>query len=216
MEIIVAALAEAIFSVLISDLYQRDSFANLREKLQGGSKEKGALQDALTKALERFKERFPELEAAFFDEHFLLSNGGVAAELAKLLTPNLSPEPETLARLWRAQFSTLQSDELLGPVSSFLEYLRDEINSQPSLKPFIDSRALYQLHKIADHGEQQVMLLGEMVETFSHVRDAMSNLSRQADPVTLPTTALGATPSLTSLSDTQTNSDSTQSLTEDF
>lgn len=71
MEIVLAALAEAIISFIVEDLAQRPRLSQLREKLRGDSPEKLALQHALAKTYRAFATKYPQLAFAFFDEHFL-------------------------------------------------------------------------------------------------------------------------------------------------
>jgi tetratricopeptide (TPR) repeat protein len=157
MEILLAALAEAIFGVLIEDLAQRPRLAALRDKLRGDSPEKLALQRALSEAYAAFAERYPELAAAFFDEPFL-STPEVVAELAKSLTPNRTPDARTLDGLWRAQFRHGPTSDFGSAITFFINGLREAIKAEPALKPFVDSRAFDQLYVIADRENDQVRL----------------------------------------------------------
>jgi uncharacterized protein YjbI with pentapeptide repeats len=155
MEILLGALAEAILSIIANDLAQQPKLATLRERLRGNSREKLALQRALVKAFYSFKHRYPELSASFFDEYFL-QQPQVISELAKILTPNKSPDTLTLTQLWKAQFGNKPDIDLSQPLSYFLNEFQEEVKSETLLKSFIDSRALEQLYAIADRVEQQV------------------------------------------------------------
>lgn len=156
MEVLLGALADAIFALLLEDIAQRPRLAGLREKLRGDAPEKLALHHALAKTYRAFAEQYAQLAQAFFDEPFL-QKPAVVAELTKLLTPDQTADPQRLLQLWREQFYSAPQTDAVGPaITFFLATLTSEIKSQPALKPFIDSRAFDQLYRIAEHGGAQV------------------------------------------------------------
>lgn len=155
MEIVLAALADAIMALLIEDLAQRPRLSQLREKLRGDSPEKLALQHALAKSYRTFAGQYPQIAHAFLDEQFL-GKAAVAAELATLLTPDRFPDASALIQLWRAQFQPAPVIDVNAEVDFFLTTLASEIKSQPALKPFTDSRAFEQLYTIAERSATQI------------------------------------------------------------
>ena len=177
MEILLGALAEAIFGVLIADLAQQPRLAALREKLRGDSPEKVALQHALARAYAVFSRLHPGIAASFFDEHFL-QKSEVAAELAKILTPHRSPDKSVLERLWQAQFRYKPQIDLLQPLTDFLDALEDEVKAQPHLQPFVDSRAFEQLYLIAERAEDQVSLQTQTRDVLCEIRDLIEQGQR--------------------------------------
>ncbi len=170
MEILLGALAEAIFAVLTEDLIQLPKLATLREKLRGDSPQKLAFQRALAAAYAAFSRKYPGLAASFFDEHFL-QKPEVAAELAKILTPSQSPDKAILEQLWRTQFHDEEDADLRQPLTYFLDTLADEVKAQHLLKPFVDTRALDQLYTIAERAEDQVAVQIEMRDMLHEIRD---------------------------------------------
>jgi len=161
LEIFLGALAEAIFGILLGYLAQQPKLSGLREKLRGTSPERLALQQALETAYFAFKKEYPSLAASFFDEVYLMKPE-VAAELAKILTPNQHPNRRILEDLWVTQFSHEPRVTLEESLDYFLDTLTAEIKSQPLLKPFVDSRALEELYTIAKNSEEQVGLQREI------------------------------------------------------
>lgn len=172
MEIVLAALAEAIFALIIEDLAQRPRLSQLRDKLRGDSPEKVALQHALAKTYRTFAETYPQIAHAFLDEHFL-SKTEVAAELATLLTPDRVPNAQAIILLWRTQFHPAPTVDIDTEVDFFLTTLDREIKSQPALKPFSDSRAFEQLYTIAERSASQV---AEQQTTNEHLRQIHAEL----------------------------------------
>jgi tetratricopeptide (TPR) repeat protein len=193
MEILFSALVEAIFAVLIEDLAQRPRLEGLREWVRGGAPEKLALKRALVGAYDSFRRKYPELAAAFFDEHFLRQNLIVQQELSKLLTFSPSPDKQALKASWQAQFSNAPQVDLDEPVTYFLDQLGEEIKKQPLLKPFVDSQALQQLHDIAEGTRQHVDLQAQTVQLLTEIRDLLARNQPQPPPVsTFATTAIFA------------------------
>lgn len=170
MEIILSALAEAIMTVLIEDLAKQPRLAPLREALRGKSPEQVSLQRVLARTYLRFAQEYPELTASLFDENFL-NKEIIQQELAKLLTPNQTPDVNAIAQKWQAQFNTVPKFDLAPPIDFFIDTLSIEIKSSPLLKPFVDSRAFEQLYVLAQTGQQQVQLQSEIKELLQEIRD---------------------------------------------
>jgi len=176
MEILLGALAEAMISLVLADIAQRPGLAALREKLRGDSPEKLALQHALAKSYQVFAEQYPQIAHALFDAYFL-GKPAVAAELAKLLTPDRTPSVPALSLLWQEQFSSPPALEVAAELDFFLHSLASEIKRQPALKPFTDSRAFDQLYLIAERADWQV---NEQRTTNEHLGDIRSLLAEVA------------------------------------
>lgn len=172
MEVLLAALCEAIFGVIIGDLSERPHLAGVRSYLTGQDPQKIALQRAFAAAYVDFSERYPELANAFFDEHFL-KNREVVVQLSKLLTPSQEPDLSTLETLWRMQFHNEQHIDLRQPLGFFLWRVAEEIKVQPRLRSFVDSRALGTLHDIALRSETQTNFQQEMVSLLQEMRDLL-------------------------------------------
>jgi hypothetical protein len=178
MELLLGALAEAIITILIEDLSQRPRLAALRDKLRGDSPEKLALHYALAQSYRAFVAQYPQLAHAFFDQHFL-QQPAVAGELAKLLTPQQTPDAATLAQLWQAQFHAPPALDIANELAFFLTTLADAIQSQPALKPFTDSRAFAQLYRIAERADRQI---DEQQRTNHHlqaIHQLLAEVARQ-------------------------------------
>jgi tetratricopeptide (TPR) repeat protein len=173
MEIILGALTEAVFEVIVEDLAQRPGLANLREKLSA-SPEKKALHRALAGAYKTFKQKYPDLTEAFFDEHFLLEKPEVSRELAKLLTPDQNPNQMILEELWKEQFTFNVHYNISEAITYFISILEQEVKAQVRLKPFVDSRALDQLYVIAQGTIRQVENQQEVVVYLREIRDLLT------------------------------------------
>ena len=180
MEIILGALAEAIFELLISDLAQRPKLQSLRDKLRGDSPEKLALQRAIATAYLRFTQKFHDLSSSLFDE-ILLQNPIVVSEITKLLTPNQTPDHTKIAEAWRSQFSFPPSIDLENPINFFLTNLQTNIKYEPLLKPFVDSRAFEQLYTIAESSISQTRLQSETNDILENIRELLSHTYNDAN-----------------------------------
>lgn len=183
-EILLGALAEAIFGVLIEDLAQRPTLAAFRERLRADSMEIPALQQALTSAYNAFSKKCPDLAASFFDKHFLLKSE-VAVELAKALTPNQFPDASVLEKLWRGQFEHEPDVDISQPLAYFLDEFQEQVKSQPALKPFVDSRAL---DRTAEASESQVYLETQMLDRLDKIS---KQISGQEAPAPKPHRVMG-------------------------
>ena len=172
-ETLLGALAEAVFTLVLDDLAQRPRLVGLREKLRGPSPEKFAFQHALATTYVAFAQYYPSLAASFFDEQFLKTST-VINELAKLLTPNQEPNITHLESVWQAQFHLAPKVELLKPIQFFVGNLQNEVKSQPLLKPFTDSRAFEQLYLIAQHGQDQIVIQGQMRDLLIDIQKLLS------------------------------------------
>ncbi|QBD74919.1 NACHT domain-containing protein [Ktedonosporobacter rubrisoli] len=108
---------------------------------------KAAFGRALQKALLDFAQQYPEWAASCFDRHFLEHDG--APVLAQLLLRDGQPEPTTLARCWASSLNgngtSLQEARLqkLRPIAAyFLHSLEHELKAEPTLRDFLNDRAL--------------------------------------------------------------------------
>ena len=147
--------------MVVSDLSEQSRFMNLRDKLQGESGEKVALQRALTKAYVAFVNNHPDLAASFFDSAFL-SLDAVVLELSKILTPHQTPSPKKLQTLWKEQFSQEPSVIIEDATGYFLSQFENYAKSEPDLKRVFDSRALENLYQVNQLASNQTELLQDI------------------------------------------------------
>lgn len=140
-EIVLAALAEAIFGILLENAAQRPIIDRQLAKIRGPSPEERAIANALGVAFRRFGEEYPQLAAALFDEHFL-QQPVVAQELAKPLLPGRQADVTVLDNAWRQQFSTAPDREIAPAIKFFVAALDRAYKDQPTLLRFTDSRNL--------------------------------------------------------------------------
>lgn len=140
-EIVLAALAEAIFGILLENAAQRPSIDRQLAKLRGPSPEKSAIAAALGAAFRQFGEKYPQLAASLFDEHFF-QQPEVAQELAKPLLPGRKADAAALDAAWRQQFSTAPEREITPAINFFVTALERAYKDQPTLLRFTDSRNL--------------------------------------------------------------------------
>ena len=140
-EIVLAALAEAIFGILLENAAQRPIFDRQLAKIRGPSPEKRAIANALSAAFRQFGKKYPQLAASLFDEHFL-QQAVVATELAKPLLPGRKADVAALDAAWRRQFSTAPAIEMTPALEFFTVTLERSYKDEPALLSFIDSRNL--------------------------------------------------------------------------
>lgn len=178
MEILLAAITDAIFAIIADDFSQNPVFEKLRDKLKGPSPEKLAFQKALISAFFAFSKKYPELHSSLFDEHFI-QKPEVITELSKTLTPNLNPDLEVLDQAWQSQFSTTARENILEPLRYFISTLVDEVKKQPQLQPFVDSRALEQLYKISDQTNIQTNLQEQIRDILHEIKLVMQQNNRK-------------------------------------
>jgi hypothetical protein len=191
-EILLGALAQAIIDHIIEDLAQRPGLVPWRDRLRGDSLEKVALQRALAAAYVTFTQRYSDLANSLFDEYFLLKPE-IAAELAKLLTPDQKPDTFILQKVWLAQFPHKPNIDLSRPLSDFLDTLTQEIKAQSALKPFVDSRAFDQLYTIAQRGELQLETQNQMRELLAEIRNLLKHIVEPTDKPILESVMSSAT-----------------------
>lgn len=196
MEIILSALAEAIIGILIEDLAHKPQLQNFRDRLKGNSPEKLALQRALANSYIEFSRKYRELSTSLFDEYFL-QQPIIVKELAKQLTPNNSPNISVIAEAWYSQFHVRPSASIDTAIDFFLERLQNNIKSETHLKPFVDSRALDQLHTISESSSEQVnlqseanMILAEIKELLGHRHAETNRYISGGSFAPIPTTPL--------------------------
>lgn len=140
-EIVLAALAEAIFGILLENAAQRPIFDRQLAKIRGPSPEERAIANALSAAFRQFGKKYPQLAASLFDEHFL-QQPGVAQELAKPLLPGRKADAAALDVAWRQQFSSALDREIAPAITFFVTALERAYKDQPTLLRFTDSRNL--------------------------------------------------------------------------
>lgn len=140
-EIVLAALAEAIFGILLENAAQRPIIDRQLAKIRGPSPEERAIANALDMAFRQFGVEYPQLTAALFDEHFL-QQPGIVAELAKLLLPGRQADVAALDAAWRQQFSNAPDREITPAITFFVTALERAYKDQPTLLRFTDSRNL--------------------------------------------------------------------------
>jgi hypothetical protein len=179
-EVLLGALAESVFGLLLEDLSHRTGLANLREKLKGGSPEKLAFQHAIVKAYISFSSKYPALVVALFDGYFL-QKPEIVYEFTKLLRPNQTPDTSIIVQAWRAQFSSPIQIDLLEPISFFITAIENEIKSEPLLKPFIDSRAFEQLYVIAQRNQEQVMVQQQIRDLLVDINKLLKGIVGSKD-----------------------------------
>jgi hypothetical protein len=140
-EIVLAALAEAIFGILLENAAQHPSIDRQLAKIRGPSPEKRAIAHALGVTFRQFGEKYPQLAASLFDEHFL-QQPGIVAELAKPLLPGRQADVAALDAAWRQQFSNAPDREIAPAITFFVTALERAYKDQPTLLRFTDSRNL--------------------------------------------------------------------------
>lgn len=179
MEILFAALAEAILSLLIEDLATKPKIAELRERwLRGDAPEKLAIERALKSAHTAFSRQYAELASSFFDDH-LLRQPAVERELAKALTPNRTPDAAVLVKCWQVQFSDGFQGRLPDIEESaqfFLTRYQEEVTAQPALANFVNGRAFQELY-------QHTALLTDIRDGQTVLIDEVRRLNRQGETV---------------------------------
>lgn len=175
-EILLSAVADAVMSLVIGELAQRDGLAKLREKVRGQSPEAVAFQRALAATYSAFSQRYPGVADAFFDNVFL-EKKEIISQLSRIITPNQQPDATVMERVWKDQFRYEPSSGISEPIQFFLDTLTDEVKSQPLLKPFSDSRALEQLYSMSKNAEIQSVSQGDMVVLLTEIR----NLIKQGE-----------------------------------
>lgn len=175
-EILISSVAQAVIAIVAEDLAQRPGLAGLREKLQGEAPEKLAFQRALGKALITFAEKHPGIANSLFDDYFL-NKPVIHQELAKLLTPNLSPNQELIIAHWHEQLpQTGRQYDIAIPVNDFIQALSGEIKLQPNLRPFVETRIF---DEILQRQNDQVALQTDQRDLTAKLVELVEELVRQ-------------------------------------
>jgi hypothetical protein len=97
-----------------------------------------------------------------------------------MLTPNQHPEISVLEELWNSQFGSRRSTDISGPLNDFLHCFSEQVKAQPALKPYVDSRALENLHDIAKTSNAQVDLQSQMVDQLGRISSILERIPPKA------------------------------------
>ena len=147
-ELVLQSITEKVISYVLDQSQVRIE-GWVRTKL-GLDPTQQAFRRALSTAIEKFEQAYPQWVASLFNADFLEKEG--APILAQFLVRDGHPDPSKLAALWADSLNIRQSEprtmhtrELEPVAADFLEYLAQALKSEPELREVNDSRALERL-----------------------------------------------------------------------
>lgn len=177
--------ATAIIGIVVNDLAERSGFTPFRNRLRGMSEVESGLHKALVAAHDEFAIDHSDLVASLFDQQFL-SKDTVTVEIAKLLTPNLSPSEYELAKEFVGYFPHTRTspEQFRDAIFDFLVILDGEIRKRPELVAFVNSRNIndlaVNLNEAVPKLQQQVELQEKIVELLEDIREHLFRQNKVA------------------------------------
>ena len=142
-----AKTADEIVAIIIRKLAVYPDLEGLRQKLQGDSPEKTAIQRALRKTFLEFYKTHPDLAVPFFSPEFLL-DPEVLSQTSRLLTHDQTPDIQILLDIWQAQLWFYPLFKAQEKIQEFVSTLQTALQAESDLIPYYDRQAFTYLYQI--------------------------------------------------------------------